>query len=595
MIKLLFSLPKRLIPYVILCMFFSLLQPFLLMILPTLLRQFIEMIALDQLKAPNILGLEITMGNLDYLSTLSILTALFTLAFIVTLFIGIRLANYVCINGAYHYRKILFDHLLTLSKLDLDKISHATIITRFSNDISKLRDGLLILIRIMWRSPFFIFWGLVFSLYYSLTLSISIIIMIPLIVLGSIFAIKKIFPLYRKENWKIDELNELSKQDINGISLIKSYNLETRQLNNYIAKNNEFKELTSKVGKLSGISWPIINILVNVGSVLLFLIMAFIIKGFSNDEVSYQASILFQFTSYISFIAAGVFETSFNINGIFRAKAAATRFNDLLNYKSNINFVQNDIKIKNGSIEFKNVTFDYKDLNNKEHFIENLSFYVPSASTYGIIGKTGSGKSTIAHLLTRECLPNQGQILVDNIDINLIDSTNFYNSVSKVYQKPTLLSGSIKSNLTFSTPNANDEEIKKVIDLSCAEFINEYQSQYDYSVAQKGNNLSGGQKQRIAIAQSIIKKPKILILDDATSALDNITDFKVRSNIKEQLKDTTLLIISQRISSIKDSEKIIVLDKGKIVGFDNHKNLLKNNKYYQDIYESQKEVTNEKE
>ncbi|ADE19644.1 ABC transporter ATP-binding protein [Mycoplasma crocodyli] len=591
MLKLLFKLPKWLYPYILLCIFFSLLQPVFLMIIPTLLRQFIEMVANNEVKAPNILGIEIYFGDLDPIITLSILTTLFVFLFVSTLYIAIKISSYICINAAYFYRKILFSHLLTLSKSDLDKISYATIITRFSNDISKLRDGIFIFIRVIWRSPFYIVWGLVFSLYYSLTLSISILIMIPLIITGSIFAIKKLFPLYRKENWKTDELNELSKQDINGISLIKSYNLENRQLNNYIKRNNEFRALSNKVGVLSSVSWPIIDLMVSVGSIVLFIIMAFIIKQFSPNQVSYQISILFQFTSYMGFIASGVFETSFNINGIFRAKAAATRFNDLINYKSTIPFVKNDIKVETGSIEFRDVCFDYKD--EKEPFINKMNFIIPSGSTYGIIGKTGSGKSTISHLITRECLAKSGQILIDNKDINLIDSNNFYSTVSKVYQKPTLLSGSLKSNLAFSNPEIHNSEIEKAVNLSCADFVNEYDNKYDYIIGQKGNNLSGGQKQRIAIAQSIIKKPKILILDDATSALDNITDSKVRKNIKDQLKDTTLLIITQRISSIKDANKIIVLDKGKIVGFDTHKNLLANNKYYQDIYESQREVVNE--
>lgn len=594
MFRILKYLPKKLYFLIIMTIILSILQPFVLLTIPSLIRQFIEMVSNNQIQEITLYDLKISSDNINPIAMLCILLTTFSLLFSLILFVTVRLASYLTVNASHHLRKLLFSKILQLSRSDLDKISYATIITRFSNDIVKIREGLFIMVRILWRSPFMVIWGLALSFYFSLFQSISIAITIPFLIAGAIFAIKKLFPLYRKENWKIDNLNEISKQDINGIMLIKSYNLEKRQLKNYVKKNIELRENNYKSGKIGAISWPIINSFVNVGTILLFVIVALLIRNLSSDKIGNEIGTLYQFTSYLTLIANGVFETSFNVNGLFRSKAAALRYHELIDYESTIKQVVSENKIKIGNIKFENVFFRY-DEKNKNHSLNNVSFEIPANTTFGIIGKTGSGKSTIAKLVTREYLPNSGKIKIDNIDVNEIDTKNFYSNISHVYQKPTLLSGSIKNNLLFSEPTKNDLKIEEAIKMSCSNFVYEFENSIEQIIGQKGINLSGGQKQRLAIARSLIKKPKILILDDATSALDNITDEQVRENIKNNLGDTTVIIISQRISSIKNSNQIMILNEGQIVGIGKHNELLKNNKYYQDIYNSQLEGNDEKE
>ncbi|UUD34762.1 ABC transporter ATP-binding protein/permease [Mycoplasmopsis caviae] len=581
--------------------FFAIIQPFLSMLNPTITKQLITLIANVQngieMKQVNLLFWNIITNstNLSIVYLISMAIG-FALLLMIVAFLSAFFATKTCIYGTYYLRKALFEHLLTLSRSKLEKYSVGSLLTRFSNDLSKIRDGIFIVIRGLVVSPFFVIWGLVFTTTTNLYLSIAIYITIPFLIGGAIFAIFKLFPFYRKENWILDQLNEQSKEDINAVALIKSYNLEEQRYQKYFSKNQEWFNVYSKNATFSSYAWPIINVFVLFGNVIIFALIAFLIGKKGNDNISKLIGDISQFTANLSMISMGVFNTLFTINRLFRSSVSAKRFIELMNTRSEIPYVISDNKITNGSIEFRNVNFSYPiykkgELVDSKVALKNINLKIESGQKVGIIGKTGSGKSTLVKLLSHEYLLNEedGKILIDSHNINEIDTANFFEKVTHVYQKPMIISGSIKKNITFSNDKFSEQEIEQAINISCADFINELDDKYSAKVDQRGKNFSGGQRQRVAIAQALIKKPKILILDDSTSALDNETDLKVRQNIRDNLKESTLIIISQKINSIKDSDQIFVLDKGELIAKDKHDNLINNCKIYQEIWKSQEE------
>ncbi|SGA31086.1 ABC transporter, ATP-binding component [Chlamydia abortus] len=292
------------------------------------------------------------------------------------------------------------------------------------------------------------------------------------------------------------------------------------------------------------------------------------------------------FINYIFVVVQGIMTTTFISFNIARGVRSSKKLFEVLDTKTSIPFVTSDKKIVKGNIVFKDVTFAYEDKN----IIEHISFEIKPGETLGIIGPTGSGKSTITNLINRDYLTKHGQILIDGNDISELDTISLVTNISYVYQVPALINASIKENLLFANANATEEDIERATKAACAyDFINKFPQKFDYVLEPKATNLSGGQKQRLSVAQGLIKHPKILMLDDFTSALDAKTEAKVKAKINEQFKDTTKIIISQKISAIKDATKILVMHHGKLDGYGTHEQLLKTNKLYKEIADVQQE------
>ncbi|WP_129620019.1 ABC transporter ATP-binding protein [Mycoplasmopsis gallinacea] len=575
---------------ILLCALISILPSFFEMLIPQFIKQFIIMSDHNNvIEVVRIFHWQIYPPSfLSVYQFLIILVLASGLLNLILWFASQRLCEYTISHIRHLIRLKLFDKIIHLSKDDITNLSQAAIITYFGNDIGKINSGFFVLCRSLFNGLFLIIWGVFFSLNLDLHLSIAIFVNIPIVIIGSVVAIKFLFPLFRKENYILDKLANNAKEDINGIELIKAYNLEETRFKHYQKENNNLLNLNYKVSFRDSLAWPIIHACISIGNILVFIIFGFMAKNYTNDNIQSQVGNIYQFLAYLSLISSGIFQVCFESNKLFRASASSKRIYEVLNLESKIKDVISEIKPTNWSIAFENVSYIYPN-NPDVDALKNITFDVKANSSLGIIGSTGSGKSTIVNLLTREILPDQGTVKIGGYDLNLIDTNYLKSNLSAVMQKNMLLSGSIKENITLTNENASEIEIYQAINISQSHFINEYENSYEQIIGQHGINLSGGQKQRISIAQGIIKKPKILILDDTTSALDNQTDKNVQKEILNNFKDITLIIISQRIRTIENLDKIIVLDKGKIVGSGTHQQLLKDNQYYQEIFESQKE------
>ncbi|MEE3928369.1 ABC transporter ATP-binding protein [Mycoplasmopsis ciconiae] len=587
MYKLIKFLPNTIKIKVFLAFFTSIWPAFFSLLIPSFIKQFITLSTGTKQEFIQILvwNVKPSIAQIDFLVICVISCALLMLIFD---FLSFRLTAYAIQQSTYYMRKILFDKILNLSKQDIDKLEYATIITRFGNDINKAADGGIFVLCKPFSNAFFsIIWGLVFSLLISPLYSISMLIMVPLLFLGSFFAIKKLFPFYRKENVAIDKINNSSKEDINGINLIKTYNLEQKQKEKFIQKNTDLFSIGLKADRINTVAWRFIDFAIDLGNLSVYIIFGLIAYQFSSENISLQVGNVYQFISYLAIIAGGIFTFSFNINFLFRASASAKRLFEIFELKPSITLIKNNNYVENTTIKFENVYYQYPSSNKAT--LKNISFEIKPNTLVGIVGRTGSGKSTIVNLLLREIQPQSGNIYIGNKNIETIDTQNYYQNVSAVFQNSMIISGTIESNVKFANPYMQTQELEEISRLACADFIDEYQLKYQQLIGQKGINLSGGQKQRLAIVQALVKNPKILIMDDTTSALDNKTDKQLRKNVINSYSQTTKIIIAQRISSIKDADQIIVLNDGQIDAIGTHSQLLKESKTYFDIYKSQTE------
>lgn len=499
--------------------------------------------------------------------------------------VSVWLASKIAVEVARVTRNNLFQKIQTLSASNISKFGTSSLITRLTNDVTQVQTNIIIMLRLMIRAPFLFVGGLIFSIITSLKLSISLAVMIPIMIVVIVITSIFVMPLFRKNQKIIDSINNESRENILGARVVKSFNLEDAQKNKFFKINNEWQVVSTKAFTIMNILLPIIMFITNMGMVVIVLIGKFMFES-DLDKLKLLPEIT-TFSQYLGYVTSGLIMTVMVMVLVIRSRISWIRITDVLKDTPDIKKIVSDVKIETPSIEFNNVCFKYNK-DSSEDVLSNITFSLRHGQTLGIIGPTGSGKSTLINLISRVYEPQSGSIKIDSKELNTIDSINLNESVSQVLQESVLYSGTIKSNLLFGNLNASDEEIEWAIDIACAkQFIEKFDNKLDHVVEQRGKNLSGGQKQRLQIARGIISKPKILILDDSTSALDALTDRTLRQNIKKHLKQTTTIIVAQKINSIKDADKIIVLDKGKIIGYGNHGQLMKTCYMYKEIADSQ--------
>ena len=484
---------------------------------------------------------------------------------------------------ARNLRKAMYYNIQNFSFSNIDRYSTAGLVTRLTTDVTNVQNAFQMIIRIFVRAPFTLISAMVMS--FCINAKLSLIFVGAIIVLGVslYFIMTKAHPLFKRVFRKYDDLNASVQENLSAIRVVKAYVREEHEIGKFDKESGVLRDLSINAEKLIVLNAPIMQFTMYTCILLMSWIGAKMIV--SNEMTTGELMSLF---TYATNILMSLMMISMVFVMVTMAKSSAERIVEVIDEESNLTNPENPIyEVKDGSIEFSDVSFSYGSDKDSEA-LENINITINSGETIGIIGGTGSSKSTLVQLIPRLYDVTNGSVKVGGIDVREYDIETLREEVSMVLQKNVLFSGTIKENLRWGNKDATDEEIIKVCrQASAEEFIEKFPDKYDTFIEQGGTNVSGGQKQRLCIARALLKKPKILILDDSTSAVDTKTDALIRQAFKETIPNTTKIIIAQRISSVQDSDKIIVLDDGKINGFGTHEELLENNEIYKEVYKSQ--------
>ena len=480
----------------------------------------------------------------------------------------------------------MFYNIQNYSFTNIDKFSTSSLVTRLTTDVTNVQMAFQMIIRILVRAPIMLIFALAMAFSINSNLAWIFVVTMPILAVALYFISIKAHPYFEKVFKKYDVLNRVVGENLNAIRVVKAYNREEKKKKKFEDVNSKVYDLFKKAEKIVAFNGPAMQLTIYTCILLLSWIGAKMIVGGSM-----QAGELSSIITYAWQILSSLMMLSFVFVMIIIAQSSAERIVEILDEESTIKNKENPVmEVKDGSIKFENVSFQYDDAKAEDELpLEDINIDIKSGETIGIIGATGSSKSTIVNLIPRLYDVTKGSIKVGGIDVRDYDIETLRNEVAVVLQKNVLFSGTIKENLRWGNKDASDEELVRVCKLAQADgFIQEFPDKYDTVLDQGGTNVSGGQKQRICIARALLKKPKILILDDSTSAVDTKTDALIRKAFREEIPNTTKIIIAQRITSVEDADRIIVLDDGKINGIGTSEELLKTNEIYKEVYESQK-------
>lgn len=496
---------------------------------------------------------------------------------------GAKYASRASAGFARNLRKAMYDNIQTFSFSNIDKFSTAGLITRLTTDVTNLQMAYQMLLRMFTRAPASLICAMVMA--FTINAELASIYLVAVIGLGIclVLIMSRATKYFQQVFKKYDELNASVQENISGIRVVKAYVREDYE-------NNKFFKAAENVYKMF---IKAENIIVANMPLMMFAVYACILGlswlGANMIVVGdLTTGELMSLLTYCMNIMMSLMMLSMIFVMVTMSFASAERITEVLNEKADICNPENPVKeVKDGSIVFKDVSFSYKK-DSQESVLSNINLEIASGETIGIIGGTGSAKSSLVNLISRLYDVTKGEVLVGGVDVRVYDLEELRNQVAVVLQKNVLFSGTILENLRWGNKNATEEECKRVCELACAdEFIENMPEKYHTYIEQGGSNVSGGQKQRLCIARALLKKPKILILDDSTSAVDTATDAKIRKAFAQEIPDTTKLIIAQRISSIKNADRIIVMEEGKINGMGTHEELMETNAIYRDVYQSQ--------
>ena len=483
---------------------------------------------------------------------------------------------------SYRLRKAMYDKISSFSFKNIDTFSTSSLTTRLTNDVTMLQNTLMMGLRILVRAPALLIVSAVFAFSINAKLSMILLVLFPVMIVIIAVILKFGFPMFQKMQKKIDNINRVVQENLIGIRVVKAYVREDREKDKFHEASDDLAKQGSKASGLIITVMPIMMLLMN------FVIIYIYYKGSidaSNKLMDVgQISVL---ANYIVQVLMNIMMVSMLMLQLTRAKACGDRVVEVLDTEVDIVNPENPFKPTEpkGEVEFKNVSFGYND---GMDILTDVSFKAKAGSVVGIIGSTGCGKSSLVNLIPRLYDVSGGEILVDGVNVKDYDIEALRELIGVVLQKNVLFTGTIKENIKWGKQDATDEEIISACKAAQAhDFIMSQPDGYDTELSQGGLNLSGGQKQRLCIARAIIKQPKILILDDSTSAVDTATEAKIRECFYKELKDTTVLIIAQRISSVAQADEIIVLDEGKIDSVGNHDELMQTSEIYQEIYKTQ--------
>ena len=535
----------------------------------------------------NIINKGASNGDIPYILKNGAYMALIAVFMMITGILGANFAVRGSTRFAAGVRKDVFDKIQTYSFSNIDDFTTGSLITRITNDITQIQNFTNTLLRGFFRSPIMLIGALIMSFLLNPSLAWVILAVIPFLAIAIATIIAKASPRYTKMQKQIDTLNIDIQETVTNERVIKSFVREDYEKEKFGRINDELVEKSTNALKMMLLMQPISALAINVTTLLVIWI--------AGRQIMIGDMELGTLTAFITYLSQVLTALNFLANIVLqgtRANASHKRISQVMNATVDIDDSQvsdPERTVKNGDVCFKNVTFRYFK-KNKEKVLDNINLDIKSGEFVGIIGPTGSGKTTLVSLIARLYDADEGEVMVDNENVKNIPLRNLRDSVAMVLQKNTLFSGSIEENLRWGNPNATDEELYEAAKIAQAHsFITSFKDGYKEDLDQGGVNLSGGQKQRLCIARALLKNPKIIILDDSTSAVDTATDASIRRALRERLSGVTKLIIAQRINSVIDADKIIVMDNGKIVGCDTHENLIKDCREYQEIYYSQKD------
>lgn len=542
------------------------------------------------LRMADLIDQGIDLGNMAAVWKFGIAILIFAALQLLTGVLSAHIAAKTSVGFSANLRQDMYDNVQTFAFSNIDKFSTASIVTRLTTDVTNIQNAYQMLIRMAVRGPVMLVFSMIVSFRINTTIALIFLAVIPIMALLLLLIIRKVGPLFGRVFHTYDTLNNVVQENVRGIRVVKSFNQEDHEIKKFKGISQSIYEDFAAGERLLAFNSPIMQFFMYACMILISWIGAKAIVASGNSAaLGMTTGDLTALFSYATQILMALMMLSMVFTMITISLASARRIAEVLEEKTDIaNPTGAEMTVRDGSIRFEHVDFAYAAKADKK-VLSDIDLSIASGQTVGIIGSTGSSKSSLVQLIPRLYDVSNGRLLLGGVDVSKYDLDILRNAVAMVLQKNELFSGTIKENLRWGNENASDEEIEEACRLACAdEFIQSFPDKYDTYIEQGGANVSGGQKQRLCIARALLKKPKVLILDDSTSAVDTKTDASIQKSFAEFIPDTTKIIIAQRVSSVQHADLIVVMDEGKIVATGRHEELLKTCDIYKEVYESQK-------
>ncbi|WP_026478463.1 ABC transporter ATP-binding protein [Alkaliphilus transvaalensis] len=564
---------------------FKYLKPYALVIVAVLVLVFLQSIGdlyLPTLMA-DIVNNGMLVGNTGYIWRVGSMMLLVAAGGVVAAVTASYLGSRIAMAYGRDLRSRVFSKVEDFSLHEFDKIGTASLITRTTNDITQIQNVVMMMLRMMIMAPMMGIGGMIMAISKDRELAMILAVSLPVLAIGIGIVARHILPIFKSIQKKVDQLNLVARENLTGIRVVRAFNRIDKEAKRFDEANADLTSTAIKANKIMATLMPMMMIIMNLTSV------AIIWFGSKRiDMGSLQVGDMMAFLQYAMQIMMSLIMMSMMFSFLPRAQASATRINEILDVEAEIVDPEKE-KLQEstrGMLAFKNVTFSYPGA--EKPVLNNVSFTTKPGEVTAIIGGTGSGKSTLINLIPRFYDIQSGAIEIDGVDVREMKQEALRSKIGFVPQKAYLFSGSIAENIRFGKEDASEEEIKKAAEIAQAtEFINGMKEGYDYTIAQGGTNVSGGQRQRLAIARALVRRPEIYIFDDSFSALDVKTDVRLRTALKKETLESSVLIVAQRVTTVMDADRIIVLDEGKIVGLGKHRELLDSCQVYREIVASQ--------
>ena len=542
------------------------------------------------LRMADLIDQGIDLGDMAAVWKFGIAILIFAALQLLTGVLSAHIAAKTSVGFSANLRQDMYDNVQTFAFSNIDKFSTASIVTRLTTDVTNIQNAYQMLLRMAVRGPVMLVFAMIVSFRINTTVALIFLAVIPIMALLLLLIICKVGPIFTRVFHTYDELNNVVQENVRGIRVVKSFNQEDHEIKKFKGISQSIYEGYAAGERLLAFNSPIMQFFMYACMILISWIGAkAIVASGNNAALGMTTGDLTALFSYATQILMALMMLSMVFAMIIISLASARRIAKVLEEKTDIDDPADPVMtVRDGSVCFEQVSFAYSTKSDKK-VLNDINLSIASGQTVGIIGSTGSSKSSLVQLIPRLYDVSSGQLLLGGVDVRKYDLDVLRNAVAMVLQKNELFSGTIKENLRWGNENATDEEIEEACRLACAdEFIQSFPDKYDTYIEQGGTNVSGGQKQRLCIARALLKKPKVLILDDSTSAVDTKTDASIQKSFAEFIPDTTKIIIAQRVSSVQHADRIVVMDDGKIAACGKHDELLKTCDIYREVYESHK-------